>query len=480
MAVGMTRLRGRRRLLVGSGLGALCIAGVVVVTVQPDTVSVGPVDTRDVLRTDTLPPNPMQVLVDGQAARAFILLTGYPMRLAIVDTRTGRLLQTVTLPHPVVLATVDEALGRLYLFGDNDRALSAQGGTLDVFDVQTGTIISTSALRVTLAGSSSSGPGTATPFTRWGPLVLTAAGTHLTLLTRHGGHVVYDVAVGMVARLLALDDRTGYTVVAGEGNAGSGAVAVLDTRTGRRLRTSQVGASPCALAVDEASGHVFVATGTSSTASASAPGGGSGTLDVLDAQTGGVVRAVSVGQGPYAVAVAPRTHRVFVLNMGSGSVTTVDAGTGHVVRTVALPAHPQALVVDDRAGRVFVANVGNVRQDLAGLHLYYSVGPAPLCLPRPPMNLSPGSGSVSVIDARSGRRLGTIRTGTNPTMLSNDERAGRVIVVSPVVAVIGRPPLQRVLSWLRTWVPGPWLPPPDNHYAYRYMPASDSVIDATH
>src|SRR5207248_3076665 len=99
---------------------------------------------------------------------------------------------------------------------------------------------------------------------------------------------------------------------------GQGRVSVLDARTGALLRTVNVGPGSVTLAVDERAGHAFVANtgriqwyhnadGTDSYRAVNP------SLSLLDTRTGRVLRTITLGgQVPYALAVDARTSRVFV------------------------------------------------------------------------------------------------------------------------------------------------------------------------
>src|SRR5205823_336523 len=76
--------------------------------------------------------------------------------------------------------------------------------------------------------------------------------------------------------------------------------------------------------VDARSGHAFVANS------------GDGTVSVLDARTGSVVRTVAVDLHPSALAVDARSGHVFVANEYDGSISMVDARSGRVLRTMAV------------------------------------------------------------------------------------------------------------------------------------------------
>jgi hypothetical protein len=82
-----------------------------------------------------------------------------------------------------------------------------------------------------------------------------------------------------------------------------------------------------------------------------------------------------------------------------------------------------------RAGRVFAVNVGAT----AGR----------------------STGSISVLDATSGRLVRTVRLGLSPHAAAVDERAGRLAVVGDAVG--GAAPVTDVWGWLPPWLRR-WLP----------------------
>lgn len=120
------------------------------------------------------------------------------------------------------------------------------------------------------------------------------------------------------------------------------------------------------------------------------------------------LRIVRVGRGPSVVVVARRAGRVFVGNHDDATVSVLEAVSGAVRATIALGHYPIAAAVDERHGRVFFLNTDD-RDALYG----------------------PGSpGSVSVLDARSGRLLQTTLVGHGPGALAVDAVTGRVVVTN--------------------------------------------------
>jgi DNA-binding beta-propeller fold protein YncE len=146
---------------------------------------------------------------------------------------------------------------------------------------------------------------------------------------------------------------------------------------------------------------------------------------MLDATTETLLRTTRVGQNPRAVAIDERTGRVFVVDEGplsadrsglptaNGTVSVLDATTGKLLRTTRVGVGASAAAVDVQTGRVFVANAGRTLS--IDLHN-----------PRE-------HGSVSVLDATSGTLLSTVSTGAGTHALAVDEHNGRVLVSTGVV-----------------------------------------------
>src|SRR5207237_705806 len=103
-----------------------------------------------------------------------------------------------------------------------------------------------------------------------------------------------------------------------------------------------------------------------------------------------------------------------IRSLGPGSVVMLDARSGRVLRTVRAGMVAGAVAVDTHRGRVFVMNAGGVE---------------PLSMSPPPMASLTAPGSVSVLDAGSGTVRRTIPLGKSLSMMALDDRAGRVFVL---------------------------------------------------
>jgi DNA-binding beta-propeller fold protein YncE len=247
-----------------------------------------------------------------------------------------------------------------------------------------------------------------------------------------GGHP-YQVAVDGQA------ERAFVMVGSGsgpDGNTTPNEVVVLDTRSDTVLQRIALGEVPGSLAVDERAHRVFVAAGPDST--------GRQRVLMLDARTGAVLRTLQ--SGPEIVIDVLR-NRVF---SGSffGSIDVFDARDGKRLGSFAWlgsggPAGGSALA--ERAGRYYAAGgtdqVGVI--DTAGpigprtflgtitVHngmtamavdeqtnqLFISIG---CCWPY----------GISVLDARTGKLLGTLPIGREAHALVVDARTHRLFATS--------------------------------------------------
>ena len=131
-----------------------------------------------------------------------------------------------------------------------------------------------------------------------------------------------------------------------------------------------------------------------------------------------------MGRHPAAPAIDQRTRRLFVINMGgqvpsTGAVTIVDANTGTVLRTVTVGLSPYAATVAAAAGRIFVSNENlppahgtiNILDATSGLILRtIPAGPVPFALPDERTGrvfVLDESGTLTMRDISSGAFLGS-------------------------------------------------------------------------
>jgi DNA-binding beta-propeller fold protein YncE len=333
----------------GIGLVLAVLAGGTVAAVrlaQPDPA----------LRTFGVGAFPYAVGVSA-AGRAFVVnrtsdwtgLSADGGSVSVVDLRNGTVVRRVAVGDDPRAIAVDEQDGRVFVANDDDASVS-------VLDARSGV-----PLRTTRVGP--------------GPRALAVdAPSHRVFVVSAGDGTVsmLDARSGVLLRTIHLDAAPAYgsttsrvivpsfgsvavAALGGRVFVGSGqAVAVLDARSGRVLRTVVVTEAVRHLVADPRAGHVFIAGDTG--------------VSLLDARHSWSLRTITAGGHPSALAVDARRGRVLVANMGvtdtnglptgAGRVDIVSALDGAVLRSVPVGVAPSALAIDERTGRAVVVNAG--------------------------------------------------------------------------------------------------------------------------
>ena len=84
------------------------------------------------------------------------------------------------------------------------------------------------------------------------------------------------------------------------------------------------------------------------------------TVSVINIATGAVVKTITVGSQPSAVAISPTAKRAYVTNRASGTVTVINTDTNTVVGSaIRVGTAPQDVAVNSAGTQVFVANNGS-------------------------------------------------------------------------------------------------------------------------
>jgi len=244
------------------------------------------------------------------------------------------------------------------------------------------------------------------------------------------------VRAAWLARVVAnpmavmVDERTGRVFVLSEGPlskpslskpypelVGPGSMAVLDAATGRLVRITRVGINPVQVVLDTTAGRLYALSQQPYEPGQLEPAQ-AGSVAVLDAATGRLVRTTEVGINAVALAVDERHKRVFALarepqgsdDFSSGTTSVLDAATGTLLRTLS-DVGGTALAVNARTGRLFVAS-------------------ARPCPPAPSLDEA-NPGCLDVVDATTGRQLAThpLSQTVGPRAMAIDDLAGRVVAL---------------------------------------------------
>lgn len=372
------------------------------------------------LHSVALGPDPGAIAIDARTGHAFVT-DAIEGTVRVFDVATGALSRTVSLGRVGPLV-VDERAGRVFVAGawnGPDRyGVYTDHATVSVLDARSGAVVRTMALNVAddvaaLAVDPSPRPGQPA-----GRLYVVFPG-RVRVLDARSGAPVCTLAAGHGSDAIALDARAERAFVV---NAGDNSVSVLNTRTEALMHIVPVGQMPSAIAVDARAGHVFVVARHG--------------VSMLAARSGLLLRAIPVPSVAGAMALDTRVGRGFLTDATGGTVRLLDTQSGAIVHTIRVGGTPVAVAVNEQSGRAYVASQGPYTR-------------------RAPV----GTGTLIVLDARSGRRLATLPVG-DAIALAVDARAGRVLVVNSQER--GMPqadPWRWLPPWLRDRIPWPARPP---------------------
>jgi DNA-binding beta-propeller fold protein YncE len=302
--------------------------------------------TGALLHTATVGYQPSSVVVDGKTGHVFV--TGSDLSVNMIDARRGGVLRTVYVDAEPAGGALDPRSKRLFVPEINHIVI--------IVDTVQGRIVGT----MTIAAA----PYSLGVDARRGHLIASHYSPNPADRNNGNGVSVYDAGTGKLLHVitaaaypfpatLAVDEATGRAFVTNFKGSG---VSTIDTRSGALLHTTPLTGQAGPLVVDEQAGHVFVATSLNN----------HGSVVMLDAANGRLLRTIAVGDNPWAMAVDTRRGRVFVADPGSisgdgqviggGSITVLDARSGSVLRSI--PVSAAMLAVDERTGHVIAGSFG--------------------------------------------------------------------------------------------------------------------------
>lgn len=360
-------------------------AGRVFVGVSDDADSGGRLSVLDaatgaLIRSDRLPDGPGDIVVDARVGHVFVSAASSGA-ISMLDARSGKVVRTFSVGQYPSAMALDRRAGRLYVstpdFSACPRyAISAPCNKVAVFDTSSGRrsrafniqgrvgamAVDGQANRLIVAGDDGLHQGMASVFDATSGRLLSSVRIGLQLVFPPGHTVAVDETAG---RAFVLSSN--FPTYA------SGNLYVLDSHNGALLSTRALTTLPTGVAVDSGAGRAFVTT-LGPVKRASGGGGlvpaGAGSVSIVDARRGVVVRAIAAGVASFAVASDAHSGHVLVANVGTldgagsgtfdgaGSVTILDGRTGTVLHTVSSGVFPAQIVVDARRGRAFVVNNG--------------------------------------------------------------------------------------------------------------------------
>ncbi len=296
-----------------------------------NTVEMRDGTTGRLLRTITLPQLPVVVIPTGRRARVLVI-TGTPTAnggamlphatIAVLDGHSGRLVRTVPLMVPsggISAIAVDERRGHVLL---------AAGKMIDIIDGVTGAVLHTSSTPRRLSAlvvdhrtdhifAVGAGSAIRNRIVRSAVLYTLNGATGTVTQAHRLDHVI------LVSASAAIDEQTHRLFIASALERVSqtqfaGGIVVCDADSGEAIRTVVPDPSAVELALAQRANRAFVIN------IFSAP-------EMLDGRTGAVLRTIAISNQAQAIAVDERTMRVFIAT--AITVYTLDARSGAVMRT---------------------------------------------------------------------------------------------------------------------------------------------------
>jgi YVTN family beta-propeller protein len=147
---------------------------------------------------------------------------------------------------------------------------------------------------------------------------------------------------------VAVNSRTNKIYVA---NFESGTVSVIDSNSGSSTKNIRVETEPTSIAVDEIHNKIYVANE------------GSNTVSVIDGYNDSQIRALTVGQSPSFIALtSPQLEagKIYVANSGNNTVSVIDStNSKKEPNDIVVGKHPFYIAVDDSLNKIYVANEGS-------------------------------------------------------------------------------------------------------------------------
>ncbi|HUW94658.1 MAG TPA: hypothetical protein VMW58_02635 [Anaerolineae bacterium] len=206
--------------------------------------------------------------------------------------------------------------------------------------------------------------------------------------------IVARIEVGADPQGLALDSSRNRAYV----TLDEGVLVAVDTSDGHVSCTARVGDHPLGVAVNPATGRVYVANS------------GGGSVSEVEGTACGVEHTFSGLKRPSGVVVDVPGNRVYVADTEAGQVVVLEGEGRRVVGRVPVGSFPEALTIDQASGLVYVANAGD--------------------------------GTLSVIEGDGLQVVSTFRVAWGPLVgLTFDEATGRAYVVH-----LGPPPRREITA----------------------------------
>jgi YVTN family beta-propeller protein len=304
---------------------------------------------------------------------------------------------------------------RFAYVANNNNASIVGADTVSVINLETNTVVKT------ISDASFNEPYTVT---------INAAGTLAYVTNSNSTTItVITIATNTVSAVIGgFDGPSGMVIVpnsniayvnnyGGPGGVGSGngtTVRVVNLTTNTIVGAPiTVGFAPASLAVTPNGAYVYVINYVDGNP-------GTGTISIIQTSSNTVVGTIPGFSGPFAIAISADGDHAYVTNFGSNNfspvgttVTVVDLHTNRVSDTISLGTQPSGIAIAPNGHFVYATNYNT---------LYLGAGFT---------DLTPGQGTVNIIDVRSNRVLPQVLvTGASPADVAISHDGTRAYVTN--------------------------------------------------
>jgi YVTN family beta-propeller protein len=242
------------------------------------------------------------------------------------------------------------------------------------------------------------------------------------------------IALSLLASLATLSPATAQTTApkAYIGLFKDNAVAVLDARSNKVMKTIPIATGPHGMVVTPDGRWVYASSD------------GDSVVSVIDTSTDQVASTIDVGSTPHGLAITPDGSRVLVAGFGSDQVEAIDTATNRVVWQVSV-AQPHNIGITPDGKTAYAGSQKANAQSLAVIDIATGTQMASAALDHSPraLNVSPDGADVvytlAGVDALQVMSLGSmqletqIATGASPhhPLFTPDGKLGLVVSQGP-------------------------------------------------
>jgi uncharacterized delta-60 repeat protein/gliding motility-associated-like protein len=206
-------------------------------------------------------------------------------------------------------------------------------------------------------------------------------------------------------------------------------VSVINLLTNTQETTVSVGSGPFGVAISPSGSYAYISNQSSNNVS------------VINTSTNTVTATIPVGSIPYGIAISPDGSKVFVANNQSATVSVINTATNTVSATVSVGTDPIGIAVSPDGSKVYVANRGSNNVSVINTAtntvsaLLSANGPFGIVVSPDGSKVFVANqfgGSVSVFNGSTNALITTIAVGSEPRGITISPNGSRVYVANRV------------------------------------------------